>query len=119
MSLLAFTALVFTAASSLPVAPTLSAVRTTAPLHIDGALDEPDWARAPVASGFRQVDPVSDAPATLDSEVRMLFDDTSIYVGVFCRDPLGRNGVRVADLRKDFSHETSDLFAVGFDSAVS
>ena len=47
----------------------LPAVRAAGPIRIDGSLDEPDWARAPVARGFVQNDPHEGEPATEDTEV--------------------------------------------------
>jgi hypothetical protein len=66
--------------------PALTALRLAGELHVDGALDEADWRRAPPATGFRQREPDEGAPATEDTEVRVLFDDRHLYVGVLARD---------------------------------
>ena len=68
---------------------TLHAARATAPLTLDGRLDEPDWQAAPVASGFLQRDPDQGQPATEPTELRLLFDDHALYVGarLFDREP--------------------------------
>ena len=55
-------------------------------LRIDGLLDETDWRDAPSASGFRQQEPFEGEPATEITEVRVLFDDATLYVGVLARD---------------------------------
>src|SRR4029434_2467031 len=90
---------------------TFVAARATRPITLDGALDDPDWAAAPVASGFVQSDPNEGQPATFDTEVRMLYDDVAVYFGVVAldRDPAR---VIVTDLKKDYAVETSDAFAV-------
>jgi hypothetical protein len=57
------------------------ALRASAPIVLDGRLDEADWQKAPVASGFRQRDPDQGQPATEPTELRLLFDDHALYVG--------------------------------------
>ncbi len=53
--------------------------RASAPLTIDGRLDEPDWQAAPVSTPF--VDIVTGAPAWFDTRVRLLWDDAYLYFG--------------------------------------
>ena len=53
---------------------------------LDGRLDEPGWALAPVQNGFKQREPKEGADATDDTEVRILFDATTLYVGILARD---------------------------------
>jgi hypothetical protein len=60
----------------------LSAHRAVAPILIDGRLDEPSWQSADAAGDFRQYEPNEGAPATERTEVRVLYDNTSLYVGV-------------------------------------
>jgi len=95
--------------------PRLAARRAAAPITLDAELTEPDWAQAAVASGFVQADPRQGAPATRDTEVRVLFDDEALYLGVVCHDDAGWRGVRVVDLRRDFNYFDNDLFGIVFD----
>ena len=78
------------AAAQLAPTPDVDALRlpsgAASPLRLDGALDETAWLRAPVASGFRQQEPFEGEPATEITEVRVLFDDATLYVGVMARD---------------------------------
>jgi len=53
---------------------------------VDGRLDEPAWARARPTSGFRQREPLEGAPASDDTEVRVMFDHDTLYVGILARD---------------------------------
>jgi len=53
--------------------------RATAPLTIDGKLDEADWAAAAVSTPF--VDIVSGEPGWFDTRVRLLWDDECLYFG--------------------------------------
>jgi hypothetical protein len=90
----------------------LVARRATAPLVIDGRLDEADWARAAVADSFATSRPDYAPTSPFVSRVRVLFDDEYLYVGAFHAEPLGRMGLRVPDLRRDFEPPESDDFAV-------
>ena len=56
-------------------------------IHVDGRLDEEFWARVAPVSGFVQRDPAEGAPATFDTEVRVAYDDTALYVAVTALDP--------------------------------
>ena len=71
----------------LRVSKEVEAVRTSAGISMDGVLDEADWVRAPIASGFIQYEPRPNVPATMDTEVRLLYDDAALYVGAFMLDP--------------------------------
>jgi hypothetical protein len=53
---------------------------------LDGRLDEPFWSRATPAADFIQIDPSNGAPATERTEVRVVFNGTSLYLGVTCYD---------------------------------
>ena len=64
-------------------APEAVAVATRAPApRVDGKLDEAVWTTATPAGSFRQRDPDEGAPATERTEVRVLYDDEALYVGV-------------------------------------
>ncbi|PYR68373.1 MAG: hypothetical protein DMF88_09490 [Acidobacteria bacterium] len=93
----------------------LPAVRASAPIKIDGALDEADWDRAPVARGFIQSDPHEGEPATHDTDVRVLYDANNIYVGVFAHDPDPRL-ILTSELSKDFNRESGDDFEIVLDT---
>ena len=49
---------------------------------IDGRLDEAVWTTADVADTFRQYEPEEGQPATERTELRVLYDNTALYVGV-------------------------------------
>lgn len=57
-----------------------------AAIHVDGRLDEPAWREAAPASSFRQREPAAGTLASEDTEVRVLFDARTLYVGVLARD---------------------------------
>ncbi len=76
-----------------PAGPTLHAQRLPEAdsgggpaIVLDGRLDEPAWSLARPTSGFRQREPLEGAAATDDTEVRVLFDQDILYIGVLARD---------------------------------
>jgi hypothetical protein len=66
--------------------PSVTAVRVREAVRVDGFLDDPVWSLAEAASGFRQREPKEGAAATEATEIRVLYDDTSLYVGVRALD---------------------------------
>ena len=60
----------------------LRAGRAAAPPLIDGRLDEASWQAADVAGTFRQYEPNEGDPATERTDVRVLYDNVALYVGV-------------------------------------
>ena len=92
------------------------AVRVEAAPLLDGnVLDDPAWAGAPPATGFRQTAPDEGQPASERTEVRVVFTDDTIYFGVVCydRDP---DGIIVTDSRRDSSLADSDSFQLILDT---
>ncbi|MDE2729545.1 MAG: hydrolase, partial [Gemmatimonadota bacterium] len=55
-------------------------------LHMDGVLDEGVWQNALAASGFTQQRPDEGQPATERTEVRVLYDEQTMYIGVWAYD---------------------------------
>ena len=93
----------------------LPATRATGPIALDGRLDEPAWVTAPIAKDFIQNDPREGEPATFDTEVRLLYDDDALYIGVFAKDD-NPSGIIVNELRKDFNTASADGFQVVIDT---
>lgn len=96
-------------------APALQAVERSVPIRLDGALDEAIWATAPVGTGFRQQRPTDGAPATQETEIRVLFDSEALYVGARMYDSLGADGIRSQLTRRDQQSE-SDWIQLIFDT---
>src|SRR5262245_11552243 len=93
----------------------LMAVRSTGPIELDGALGEPDWEKAPIATHFIQNDPREGQAATYDTEVRVLYDDDAIYFGVYAKDD-DPQGLIVSDIKEDYNTGGSDGFSVIIDT---
>ena len=64
----------------------VQATRVEGAPEVDGRLDEEIWARAEVASGLRQREPDEGEPASEDTEVRVLFTESALYIGVELHD---------------------------------
>jgi hypothetical protein len=56
-------------------------------LRLDGELTDEVWGQAPAISGFLQREPQEGAPASLDTEFRVAYDNTHLYVAVRAHDP--------------------------------
>ncbi len=93
----------------------LIATRAAGPIELDGRLDEPSWLTAPVAKNFIQNDPREGEPATFDTEVKLLYDDDSLFIGVFAKDDRP-DEIIINELRKDFNTGTSDNFQIVIDT---
>ena len=93
----------------------LNAAPAQGRIELDGRLDEPSWAQAPLANNFVQNDPDEGKPATYDTEVRLLYDDRALYIGVFAKDP-SPGEIIINELRKDFNTGTADGFQVVIDT---
>jgi len=70
-------------------AHTLHAVRSSEKITIDGILDDAVWMTAPVEVEFTQRDPIEGVKPSERTEIRVAYDDTSIYFGVrlFDKEP--------------------------------
>lgn len=77
-------AFVFGSSTAAQEPPRLRAAPLTAPLHVDGVLDEDAWSRADVIDRLTQTDPVEGEPATERTTVRVLADATTIAIGITC-----------------------------------
>jgi hypothetical protein len=61
--------------------------REAAAVRVDGPLTEAVWHQAQVITGFRQREPNDGAPATYDTQVRLAYDTTTLYVAISALDP--------------------------------
>ncbi|HWB43103.1 MAG TPA: DUF5916 domain-containing protein [Gemmatimonadales bacterium] len=91
------------------------ATRASLPIRVDGRLAEAAWADAVPLTGFRQVEPRHGEASAFETVVRVVYGETALYVGVFCRDSLGGRGVRVQDMRRKFDYFANDLFGISLD----
>jgi hypothetical protein len=64
----------------------VKAVRIPQGPKIDGLLTDPVWQSAVPFSGFRMVEPSPNAEPTERTELRVLYDEANLYIGVLCAD---------------------------------
>ncbi|MGN6381294.1 MAG: DUF5916 domain-containing protein [Dyella sp.] len=108
--------LLFTLAMSLhaAAAASITATRTTQPIHLDGRLDEPVWASAQVIDRFYETYPGSLVPAPERTEVRLAYDDDFLYVGfrLWLKHP---SQLRTPFVRRDKVNSTHDYVQIYLD----
>ena len=93
----------------------LQALETDAKIMVDGKLQEKAWQKAPAASGFIQFTPDKGAPASLQTEVRVLYNKNYIYFGFTCFDSQPHKIVaRVSKREGEVSSD--DSVAIGLDT---
>ncbi|MBI4445339.1 MAG: carbohydrate binding family 9 domain-containing protein [Acidobacteria bacterium] len=93
----------------------VTAVRIFDPIKVDGLLDEPAWQRAAPADHFYQKEPQEGSPAKYQTEVRFLYDVTTLYVGAILYDDDPQRAI-TNELKRDFSGLNSDSIALIIDT---
>jgi hypothetical protein len=93
----------------------LPAIRAHGPITLDGHLGEAEWEGATIATDFIQSEPHEGNRAVEQTEVRILYDDEYVYLGIFARDSQP-DRIVVNDLKKDWNPAQSDWVGVVFDT---
>lgn len=93
----------------------LEALGVDVDIKVDGVLNEPEWQQAKVSPPFVQIDPFQSAAANFQTEVKALYDEKHLYIGVVCLDSLGKAAIRATDFQRDFNFRTHDLITLCFD----
>lgn len=70
------------------------------PPSLDGVLDEAAWRAAGLAAAFVQQEPDEGAPASEGTEVRVLYDAETLYLGVTAYDGSG-DALTATEMRRD------------------
>ncbi len=96
-------------------APEVTAVETSETITLDGRLTEEVWKIAPVVRDFFRMEPRQGGDYLYETVVQMAYDKKNLYFGIFCKDSLGRKGVRTQDYRRDFNFGQNDVFYVQLD----
>jgi len=86
----------------------------TAP-NLDGRLNEDIWNTVQPHSTFTQTDPIEGAPASERTEVRVLFDKTTLYIGVICFDS-DPSKIVVSQNRRDADLSETDAIILVLDT---
>lgn len=81
---------------------------------IDGVLNEAVWSQAKLFSDFKMVMPQTGTTPSEKTELRVLYDEKNLYIGVYCftADP---STIRITDLQYDQEGEGNDLIRILLD----
>jgi hypothetical protein len=94
---------------------TLTAVKTGQSFRLDGVLDDAAWQQAPVATDFIQNFPTYGLAASLKTEVRILYDNSAVYIAAHLYDDpsLIRKQLTARDGEQQ---QDADYFSIFFDT---
>jgi len=93
----------------------VTALGIDTPVRFDGLLTEPFWKDAQPATGFTQRELTEGAPATERTEVRIVFDEDNLYIGVTCFDA-DPSGIIHNELQRDVKLDSDDSFTLVLDT---
>jgi hypothetical protein len=114
LALVAPSASAAAAAEEEPAGARARATRRAEAISIDGRIDDAGWAGIPTSSGFIQRSPDEGKPPTNQTEFKVVYDDSAIYIAVRCFDG-HPDRVRGLLTRRD-ALSASDWVLVGLDS---
>ena len=80
----------------------IQALRSGHAIEIDGILSDEAWRTAPMIDTFTQQEPANGQPATERTEVKILYDSGSLYIGVHAFDS-SPDSVVSTEMRRDSS----------------
>src|SRR6266550_2010125 len=93
----------------------IQAVRISDAIKIDGLLDELPWSLAQPATDFLQEQPNEGEPASEKTEVRFLFNDKNLYIGIRAFDSEAKR-INARELVRDAEFSNDDTVAILLDT---
>jgi hypothetical protein len=93
----------------------ITAVRIEHAPKVDGVLNDEAWGVAHPAVNFTQRELHEGSPATERTEVRIVYDDNALYIGVWCYDSEPQ-GIIANEMKRDFLIDVEDNFEVILDT---
>lgn len=97
------------------VPPAIEAHRAQQAPVIDGRLDEAVWQGVQAVTGFWQKEPAEGQPATEETRIRILYDQSHLYVGIELAET-AQSDIRATEMRRDNSMESDDTFTLLLDT---
>lgn len=94
-----------------------TAERTESTMRVDGSLDEEAWVSANIAENFTTLSPTPGLPAKFETQVRILYNDNSLYIGALMIDPEPDKIMKQLSERDGFASSSS--FSLVIDSYQS
>lgn len=83
--------------------------------NIDGLLNDSLWLYAQPISDFLQQEPIAGKSPSFKTEVRILYNENSLFIGVMCYDP-EPDKIIARELKKDGNLRGDDNFQIIFDT---
>ncbi len=96
----------------------LQAVRVEKGPHLDGTLSDQVWAQAVPFSGFLMVEPVPGSEPSEKTELRVLYDEDNLYLGIYCYDSEPKR-ISANSLAHDQTGRSRGWFGMGRQTASS
>jgi hypothetical protein len=94
---------------------TLTALKANQSPRIDGKLDEQAWINAPVATDFIQRFPSAGQPASLKTNVKILYNDDAVFIAAYLYDEPSKIRKQIT-ARDEEEQADADYFSVFFDT---
>ncbi len=95
--------------------PAYKASRIEQPPLIDGRLDDTCWENAPVLAGLTQVLPIEGAQPSERTEVRIVYTDNQLFIGIRCFDSAPEE-ILAKQMFRDSNFSSDDFVSVAFDT---
>lgn len=95
--------------------PHVRAEYTKEKIIVDGKDNEAAWKTTSAASNFIVSYPKQGDTATYNTTVRVLYDNTNLYIYADCNFPPGKKAIQVQDMRRDYSFDECELLEVVID----
>ncbi len=118
---------VLKAAKELPALPALGSpeianedrldvplTRVTTPPRLDGVLNDRSWQQAPVITRFMQIEPDEGTSPSEATTVQLLYDDTTLYVGIRAWDSHPED-ITASQMQRDADLDNDDHVTVILD----
>ena len=93
--------------------PVYNIQKISSSIIIDGDLTEPEWSSAQVATGFTDTRAFEGEPAAFKTEVKLLYDDTNLYVGFIAYTPPEK--IRTSLSKRDNLNDDDNWVGVDLD----
>jgi hypothetical protein len=95
--------------------PFVNALRTPVQPTIDGKLIEECWMLGEAITNFTQVLPLEGAPPTEKTEVKFIYDENYLYVGIWCYDS-EPNKIIAKQMQRDAVLRSDDYVKIALDT---
>ena len=93
--------------------PSYNINKIDTPITLDGQLDEESWGLAQIATGFTDTRAFEGDPAAFKTEVKLLYDDTNLYVGFIAYTPPEK--IRTSLSKRDNLNDDDNWVGVDID----